>query len=161
MGYDTNGQLCAAIDKQSQEFVVIKKLDRPFESLISCINTFREMRLPKHTNHDTIIHFHDLFTPQKTLREFSSVYLVYESLTPPYVSLEQIQSTQITDDHLKCVAYTMFRALLYLHSMELVLLDLFPGHIFVNESVVTNTEFDIGSKGSYVRITTTTKCLGM
>ena len=67
-GYDTNGQLCAAIDKQSQEFVVIKKLDRPFESLISCINTFREMRLPKHTNHDTIIHFHDLFTPQKTLR---------------------------------------------------------------------------------------------
>ena len=86
---------------------------------------------------------------------------MYESLTPPYVSLEQILSTQITDDHLKCVAYTMFRALFYLHSIELVLLDLFPGHIFVNESVVTNTEFDIGSKGSYVRITTTTKCLGM
>ena len=86
---------------------------------------------------------------------------MYKSLTPPYVSLEQILSTQITDDHLKCVAYTMFRALFYLHSMELVLLDLFPGHIFVNESVVTNTEFDIGSKGSYVRITTTTKCLGM
>ena len=135
LGYDTHGQLCEAIDKQSQESVVIKKLNRPFDSLISCINTFREMRLLKHTKHDTIIHFHDLFTPQKTLREFSSVYLVYKSLPPPYVSLEHILSTQITDDHLKFVAYALFRALLYLHSMELVLLDLAPQHIFVNESV--------------------------
>lgn len=131
LGYDTHGQLCAAIDQQSQESVVIKKLDRPFDSLISCINTFREMRLLKHTKYDTIIHFHDLFTPQKTLREFSSVYLVYKSLTPPSLSLEQIVSTQITDDHLKFIAYALFRALLYLHSMELVLFDLAPQHKFL------------------------------
>lgn len=131
LGYDTHGQLCAAIDQQSQESVEIKKLDRPFDSLISCINTFREMRQLKHTKHDTIIHFHDLFTPQKTLREFSSVYLVYKSLTPPSLSLEQIVSTQITDDHLKFIAYALFRALLYLHSMELVLLDLAPQHKFL------------------------------
>lgn len=135
LGYDTHGQLCAATDKQSQESVVIKRLARPFDSLISCVNTFREICLLKHIKHDTIIHFHDLFTPQKTLSEFSSVYLVYKSLTPPSASLDQILSTQITDDHLQFLAYALFRALVYLHSMELVLLDLAPRHIFVNESV--------------------------
>lgn len=135
LGYDTHGQLCAATDKQSQESVVIKKLSRPFDSLKSCVNTFREMRLLKHTKHDTIIHLSDLFTPQKTLSDFLSVYLVYNSLTPPSCSLDQVSSTQITDDHLKFVAYALLRALMYLHSMELLLLDLAPRHVFVNESV--------------------------
>ena len=135
LGYDTHGELCSATDKESQEPVVIKKLSRPFDSLISCLNTFREIRLLKHTKHDTIIHLCDLFTPQKTLSEFFSAYLVYKSLAPPSVSLDQVSSTEITDDHLKFVAYLLFRALVYLHSMELVLLDLAPRHIFVNEHV--------------------------
>ena len=41
----------------------------------------------------------------------------------------------ITDDHLQYVAYALCRALMYLHSMDFVLLDLAPHHIFVNESV--------------------------
>ena len=70
MGYDTHGQLCAATDKESQESVVMKRLTRPFDSLKSCRNTFREIRLLKHAKHETIIHLCDLFTPEKTLSEF-------------------------------------------------------------------------------------------
>ena len=135
LGYDTHGLLCEATDNLFQEPVMMKKLTRPFDSLTSCVNTFREIRLLKHLKHDTIIHLYDLFTPEKSLTEFYNVYLVYKSLKPPCGNLDQIQSTQITYDHLQFVAYALFRALMYLHSMQLVLLDLAPHHVLINESV--------------------------
>ena len=152
IGYDTHGALCTALDEQINETVLIKKLHRPFDSVRSCLLTFREICLLKHVRHESIMQLHDLFTPQQRLGEFSSAYLVYKALGAHSASLAHVKGHDVgvTDDHLKFLTYQLLRALKYLHSMDLVLRDLAPHHVAVN----TDCELLIQNLASARRIST-------
>ena len=46
--------ISSAIDQQTKEKVAIKKLYRPFQSLIHAQRAYRELRLLRHIQHDNV-----------------------------------------------------------------------------------------------------------
>ena len=55
IGVGAYGAVCSAVDSLTGFKVAIKKLARPFQSLIHAKRTFREIRLLKHMNHENVI----------------------------------------------------------------------------------------------------------
>uniref|UniRef100_A0A4W5NYU0 mitogen-activated protein kinase n=1 Tax=Hucho hucho TaxID=62062 RepID=A0A4W5NYU0_9TELE len=55
VGSGAYGTVCSAIDQQTKEKVAIKKLYRPFQSLIHAKRAYRELRLLRHIQHDNVI----------------------------------------------------------------------------------------------------------
>jgi len=53
--------------------VAVKKLSRPFQSLIHARRTYRELRLLKHLKHENVIGLLDVFTPATSIEDFSEV----------------------------------------------------------------------------------------
>ncbi|KAI2649893.1 Mitogen-activated protein kinase 14A [Labeo rohita] len=52
VGSGAYGTVCSAIDQKTKEKVAIKKLYRPFQSLIHAKRAYRELRLLRHIQHD-------------------------------------------------------------------------------------------------------------
>lgn len=53
--------------------MAVKKLSRPFQSLIHARRTYRELRLLKHLKHENVIGLLDVFTPATSIEDFSEV----------------------------------------------------------------------------------------
>uniref|UniRef100_A0A8C9TUY5 mitogen-activated protein kinase n=1 Tax=Scleropages formosus TaxID=113540 RepID=A0A8C9TUY5_SCLFO len=56
VGSGAYGTVCSAIDQKTKEKVAIKKLHRPFQSLIHAKRAYRELRLLRHIQHDNVGH---------------------------------------------------------------------------------------------------------
>uniref|UniRef100_A0A3P9N0Q6 mitogen-activated protein kinase n=1 Tax=Poecilia reticulata TaxID=8081 RepID=A0A3P9N0Q6_POERE len=76
VGSGAYGTVCSAIDQKTKEKVAIKKLYRPFQSLIHAKRAYRELRLLRHIQHDNVICLLDVFTPDPTLEKFQTFYMV-------------------------------------------------------------------------------------
>uniref|UniRef100_A0A3B3VKA4 mitogen-activated protein kinase n=1 Tax=Poecilia latipinna TaxID=48699 RepID=A0A3B3VKA4_9TELE len=76
VGSGAYGTVCSAIDQKTKEKVAIKKLYRPFQSLIHAKRAYRELRLLRHIQHDNVICLLDVFTPDSTLEKFQTFYMV-------------------------------------------------------------------------------------
>ncbi|MBW01521.1 Mitogen-activated protein kinase 12, partial [Eschrichtius robustus] len=63
----------SAYDTRLRQRVAVKKLSRPFQSLIHARRTYRELRLLKHLKHENVIGLLDVFTPATSLEDFSEV----------------------------------------------------------------------------------------
>uniref|UniRef100_W5LD12 mitogen-activated protein kinase n=2 Tax=Astyanax mexicanus TaxID=7994 RepID=W5LD12_ASTMX len=76
IGSGAYGTVCSAIDQKTKEKVAIKKLYRPFQSLIHAKRAYRELRLLRHIQHDNVICLLNVFTPDSSLETFQTFYLV-------------------------------------------------------------------------------------
>uniref|UniRef100_A0AAQ4R5D8 mitogen-activated protein kinase n=1 Tax=Gasterosteus aculeatus aculeatus TaxID=481459 RepID=A0AAQ4R5D8_GASAC len=104
--------------------IAVKKLSRPFQSIIHAKRTYRELRLLKHMKHENVIGLLDVFSPATSLEEFNDVYLVTHLMGADLNNIVKCQ--KLTDDHVQFLIYQILRGLK-------VSEDLKPSNLAVNE----------------------------
>uniref|UniRef100_A0A8C0UVF2 mitogen-activated protein kinase n=1 Tax=Cyanistes caeruleus TaxID=156563 RepID=A0A8C0UVF2_CYACU len=125
VGSGAYGSVCSAFDTKTGLRVAVKKLSRPFQSIIHAKRTYRELRLLKHMKHENVIGLLDVFTPAKSLEEFNDVYLVTHLMGADLNNIVKCQ--KLTDDHVQFLIYQILRGL------KVSAPDLKPSNLAVNE----------------------------
>nr|KAF6496292.1 mitogen-activated protein kinase 11 [Rousettus aegyptiacus] len=121
VGSGAYGSVCSAYDTRLRQKVAVKKLSRPFQSLIHARRTYRELRLLKHLKHENVIGLLDVFTPAASIEDFSEVYLVTTLMGADLNNIVKCQA--LTDEHVQFLVYQLLRGLK----------DLKPSNVAVNE----------------------------
>uniref|UniRef100_A0AAX7UE09 mitogen-activated protein kinase n=1 Tax=Astatotilapia calliptera TaxID=8154 RepID=A0AAX7UE09_ASTCA len=124
VGSGAYGSVCSAFDVKTNLKVAVKKLSRPFQSIIHAKRTYRELRLLKHMKHENVIGLLDVFSPATSLEEFNDVYLVTHLMGADLNNIVKCQ--KLTDDHVQFLIYQILRGLK-------VSEDLKPSNLAVNE----------------------------
>ncbi|KAK3517870.1 hypothetical protein QTP70_021844, partial [Hemibagrus guttatus] len=132
VGSGAYGSVCSAYDVQLRQKVAIKKLSRPFQSLIHSRRTCRELRLLKHMKHENVIGLLDVFSPAASLEEFNEVYLVTNLMGADLNNIVKFQ--RLSDEHVQFLIYQLLRGLKVFQGLELYFnRDLKPSNVAVNE----------------------------
>ncbi|GCB69207.1 mitogen-activated protein kinase 14 isoform X1 [Scyliorhinus torazame] len=118
VGSGAYGSVCSSFDTISTVRVAVKKLSRPFQSIIHAKRTYRELRLLKHMKHENVIGLLDVFTPATTLEDFTDVYLVTNLMGADLNNIVKCQ--KLTDDHVQFLIYQILRGLKYIHSAGII-----------------------------------------
>ncbi|KAG7283862.1 hypothetical protein CRUP_034049 [Coryphaenoides rupestris] len=121
VGSGAYGSVCSSCDEKTSRKIAVKKLSRPFQSIIHAKRTYRELRLLKHMNHENVICLLDVFTPATSLKEFNEVYFVTHLMGADLNNIVKCQ--KLTDDHVQFLIYQILRGLK----------DLKPSNLAVNE----------------------------
>ncbi|XP_051907404.1 STKc_p38 domain-containing protein isoform X1 [Hippocampus zosterae] len=132
VGSGAYGTVCSAIDQRTKEKVAIKKLYRPFQSLIHTKRAYRELRLLRHIEHENVICLLDVFTPDSSVEKFQTFYMVM-----PFVAQDLghiMKKRRLTVRIITYLFYQLLRGLKYIHSAGIIHRDLKPGNLAVNEN---------------------------
>nr|XP_020468234.1 mitogen-activated protein kinase 14A-like [Monopterus albus] len=132
VGSGAYGTVCSAIDQKTKEKVAIKKLYRPFQSLLHAKRAYRELRLLRYIQHENVICLLDVFTPDPTLEKFQTFYMVM-----PFVAQDLghiMKKRRLTDRIITYLFYQLLRGLKYIHSAGIIHRDLKPGNLAVSEN---------------------------
>ncbi|XP_021114395.1 mitogen-activated protein kinase 11 isoform X2 [Heterocephalus glaber] len=113
-----SAQQSSAYDAQLRQKVAVKKLSRPFQSLIHARRTYRELRLLKHLKHENVIGLLDVFTPATCIEDFSEVYLVTALMGADLNNIVKCQA--LSDEHVQFLVYQLLRGLKYIHSAGII-----------------------------------------
>ncbi|KAI0978918.1 hypothetical protein GJ496_002940 [Pomphorhynchus laevis] len=133
IGTGAFGNVVAA--RHSGQIVAVKKLIRPFYSLIHSKRTYRELVLLKTLNNPnaSVVQLIDAYTPDASLESFESLYLVLNFIPS---DLSKVLKTQImTENQICIVTYSLLRALKYIHSAGIIHRDLKPSNIGIDEDL--------------------------
>ncbi|KAM6986331.1 mitogen-activated protein kinase 11 isoform 1-T1 [Aplochiton taeniatus] len=131
VGSGAYGSVCSAYDVRLRQKVAVKKLSRPFQSLIHSRRSYRELRLLKHMKHENVIGLLDVFSPAASLEDFNEVYLVTNLMGADLNNIVKFQ--RLSDEHVQFLIYQLLRGLKYIHSAGLIHRDLKPSNVAVNE----------------------------
>uniref|UniRef100_A0A671NMD4 mitogen-activated protein kinase n=1 Tax=Sinocyclocheilus anshuiensis TaxID=1608454 RepID=A0A671NMD4_9TELE len=118
VGSGAYGTVCSALDTKTGLRIAVKKLSRPFQSIIHAKRTYRELRLLKHMKHENVIGLLDVFTPATCLSGFNDVYLVTHLMGADLNNIVKCQ--KLTDDHVQFLIYQILRGLKYIHSADII-----------------------------------------
>ncbi|KAG4426995.1 hypothetical protein IFR05_017522, partial [Cadophora sp. M221] len=122
IGAGSYGIVCLAVHKPSGKEVAIKKI--PFVDIKTCQQTFREMKLLWHFNHENIISLLDLQKPQS-----------YETFSDDRMTSDlRVHLSQGPLSVLRCQSFTyqILRGLKFIHSANIMHRDIRPANILVN-----------------------------
>ena len=133
-----------AIDRRTGERVAVKKLHSLFSNPIEALRGLRELRIVRSLAHDNILPVLDIMRiPGEDMETFDSIYLVTELMD---ADLAQIvgSSQDLTDLHLAYFVYQLTKALVYLHSANVVHRDLKPANCLLNgDSLLKMADFGL------------------
>ena len=132
MGGGAYGVVAAALDKQSNKKIAIKKVENAFEDLIDAKRIYREIKLLRFFKHENIIRLTEILLPEDA-KTFNDIYIVTELME---TDLHRViySKQQLTDDHIQYFAYQILKATLYMHSANVIHRDLKPSNILVNKN---------------------------
>lgn len=130
VGQGAYGVVCSAVHLPTQQRVAIKRIE-PFERLMLCLRTLRELKLLKHFNHENIILILALERPP-LYGEFREIYLVQELMETDLNKVIRLQ--QLLDDHVQYFLYQTLRALKALHLARVLHRDLKPLNLLLNSN---------------------------
>ncbi|KAK6328930.1 hypothetical protein J4Q44_G00009080 [Coregonus suidteri] len=128
IGSGAQGIVCSAYDHNLERNVAIKKLSRPFQNQTHAKRAYRELVLMKCVNHKNIIGLLNVFSPQKSLEEFSDVYIVMELMD---ANLCQVIQMELDHERLSYLLYQMLCGIKHLHAAGIIHRDLKPSNIVV------------------------------
>ena len=131
MGGGAYGVVAAALDKDKNVKVAIKKVENAFEDLIDAKRIYREIKLLRFFNHDNIIKLYEILLPDNP-KAFNDIYIVTELME---TDLHRViySKQKLTDDHIQFFIYQILKATLYMHSANVIHRDLKPSNILLNK----------------------------
>uniref|UniRef100_A0A674ECN8 mitogen-activated protein kinase n=1 Tax=Salmo trutta TaxID=8032 RepID=A0A674ECN8_SALTR len=110
VGSGAYGSVCSSYDEKTGLKIAVKKLSRPFQSIIHAKRTYRELRLLKHMKHENV-----------SFISLKKLYLVTHLMGADLNNIVKCQ--KLTDDHVQFLIYQILRGLK----------DLKPSNLAVNE----------------------------
>uniref|UniRef100_A0A4W3GIJ5 mitogen-activated protein kinase n=1 Tax=Callorhinchus milii TaxID=7868 RepID=A0A4W3GIJ5_CALMI len=108
VGSGAYGSVCSSYDTKTGVRVAVKKLSRPFQSIIHAKRTYRELRLLKHMKHENVS---SILSVRIGLNSFyfPSRYLVTHLMGADLNNIVKCQ--KLTDDHVQFLIYQILRGL--------------------------------------------------
>ncbi|XP_039038617.1 mitogen-activated protein kinase 20-like [Hibiscus syriacus] len=130
VGKGSYGVVCSAIDTQTGEKVVIKKIHDIFEHLSDAARILREIKLLRLLRHPDIVEIKHIMLPPSR-RDFKDIYVVFELVES---DLHQVikANDDLTREHYQFFLYQLLRALKYIHTANVYHRDLKPKNILAN-----------------------------
>lgn len=134
VGRGAYGVVVAAKNKQSDEMVAIKKIQKAFDHKIFAKRTLRELKIMRLLNHENILKLKKILLP-KSRAAFEDIYLVSELVEGDLYSIIKNRNS-LEPDHVKFILYQILRALKYQHSARILHRDLKPRNLLVSKECV-------------------------
>jgi serine/threonine protein kinase len=132
VGQGAYGVVCAALDKETQEMVAIKKICNTFEHNMFCKRTLREIKLLRILVHENIIGVRQILRPINPAN-FDDIYVISDLMETDLSCI--IKSPQaLSDEHVQFFLYQLLRAVKFIHTSNVIHRDLKPRNLLVNSN---------------------------
>lgn len=132
LGLGAYGVVCAVSDSVTGKKVAVKKVSGVFEDLTDAKRIIREIRLLGQMNHENILTVLDMDEPADYMT-FNDVYIVTELMDTDLNKLLRSKHP-LLEAQCKYFGYQLLRALLYIHSVNIIHRDIKPANVLVNEN---------------------------
>ena len=127
LGKGAYGIVWKAMDRKTKDVVALKKIFDAFQNSTDAQRTFREVvYLQQMSEHDNIVRMCGAFKADND----NDLYLVFEFMETDLHAV--IRAGILQDLHKQYIMYQCFKALMYMHSADLVHRDLKPANLLLN-----------------------------
>jgi len=127
LGKGAYGIVWKAHDKKTKEVVALKKIFDAFQNATDAQRTYREVIfLQQMGNHENIVQLQNVLKADNDL----DIYLIFEYMETDLHAV--IRANILEEIHKQYIMYQSFKALMYMHSAELVHRDMKPSNLLLN-----------------------------
>ena len=126
LGKGAYGIVWKATDKKTGSMVALKKIFDAFQNATDAQRTFREVVFLEQMDHENIVRLESVMKADND----RDLYLVFEHMETDLHAV--IRANILQDVHKQYVMYQSMKALMYMHSAELVHRDMKPSNLLLN-----------------------------
>ncbi|XP_018511709.2 LOW QUALITY PROTEIN: cyclin-dependent kinase F-4 [Brassica rapa] len=129
VGDGTFGNVWRAVNKQTGEFVAIKKMKKKYYSWEECVN-LREVKSLSRMNHPNIVKL------KEVIRENDNMYFVFEYMECNLYQLMKDRPKLFAESDIRNWCFQVFQGLSYMHQHGYFHRDLKPENLLVSKDVI-------------------------